>query len=66
MSKFITFDDWVSGIGEIYNFPFPKEGRTVDLRNNTSNESKIEELYTEESLKKDLANLFDNLEGFDD
>lgn len=70
MPEFITFDDWVSGIGEIYNFPFPKEGRTVDLRNNTSNESKIEELYTEESLKKELeetlANLFDNLEGFDD
>lgn len=30
--KFFEFDDWIKGIGKVYNTPFPKEKRKIDLR----------------------------------
>lgn len=35
---FLDFSDWVNGIGDIYNVPFPKKKREVDLRYNKKGE----------------------------
>lgn len=68
--EFITFDDWINGIGIIYNFPFPKEGRMIDLRKKSSGGfgtvvSFDEELF-EKELEEDFADFFDDCEEFDD
>lgn len=59
---YISFEDWVEGIGETYNFPFPKEGRTVDLRINEKPKKKSEPI-TDEELQKELERKFEELFG---
>lgn len=59
---YISFEDWVEGIDEIYNFPFHKEGRTIDLRINKKPKKKSEPI-TDEELQKELERKFDELFG---
>lgn len=58
---FISFEDWVDGIGEIYNFPFPKEKRDVDRRKVINNKKNIS--FTDEKLKDELKRKFEELFG---
>lgn len=65
---FLGFYDWIKGIGDIYNAPFPKKKREIDLRYqkkgkkpNKSNSQNIDEVQKE--LEKKFDELFAPVDG---
>lgn len=60
---FLTFSDWINGIGEIYNMPFPKTKREVDLRYKKSKDKKQKSNHLGDDFQEEIERKFDELFG---
>ena len=77
---YLTFMDWVNGIGTCFNHPFPKEKRTVDLRyqsakpgadsdkkNAKNHQTKDQDMQNlEKELKRKFDEIFETVENEED
>jgi hypothetical protein len=62
---FLGFYDWIEGIGDIYNAPFPKKKREVDLRyhKKENTEENLDSIQNVDDAKEALEKKFDELFG---
>ena len=60
---FLTFSEWVSGIDNIYNFPFPKKKRSFDRRYEKPLENEKVKPDSNKKASKTAKELFDELFG---
>lgn len=60
---FLTFSEWVSGIDNIYNFPFPKKKRSFDRRYEKAPENEKVKPDSNKKASKTAKELFDELFG---